>query len=133
MIPLNLRVVGATDPQTEGWGRVREPLFVLKPTCTICRFTRHHNEVSIVLVTLTGVVSACEKQGRMKPRILPSERREWQTLWACWALSLTITLLACPSASATRSQEPPLSAQSIADAARNARAQKSNSTAPPRV
>ena len=67
----------------------------------------------------------------MKPRILPSERSEWQSLGACWALSLTITFLALSAP--TPSQEPPQPAQSIADAARNARAQNSNSTASPRV
>ena len=84
-----------------------------------------------MLVTSTGVISACEKQGRMKPRILPSERTEWQSLGACWALSLTITFLALGAP--TPSQEPPQPAQSIADAARKARAQNLNFTAPPRV
>ncbi len=86
-----------------------------------------------MLVTLTGVVSACEKQGRMKPRILPSERVEWQMLRASWTMSVTITFLALAFGAPARSQEPSQPAQSIADAARNARAQKSYSTAPPRV
>jgi hypothetical protein len=67
----------------------------------------------------------------MKPRILPSERMEWQVLRASWAMSVTITYLALGAPA--RSQEPPQPAQSITDAARNARAQKSNSTAPSRV
>jgi len=54
----------------------------------------------------------------MKPRILPAG--------ASWAFSLTVTLLALGASA--RSQEPPPPAESIAEAARNAREQKSNST-----
>jgi len=69
----------------------------------------------------------------MKPPILTSERVEWQMLGVSRGLSLTITFLALALGAPTRSQEPPHPAQSIADAARNARTQKSNSTTPPRV
>jgi hypothetical protein len=48
-------------------------------------------------------------------------------------MSVTITFLALTLGATARSQEPPQPEQSIADAALNARAQKSNSTAPPRV
>lgn len=61
----------------------------------------------------------------MKPHILPPAPVTWQT-GASWALSLTITILALGASA--RSQEPPPPAESIAEAARNVREQKSNST-----
>lgn len=66
----------------------------------------------------------------MKPRILPSKLFGWQSFAASWPVSFLITLaLAAPA----RSQEPPPTAQSIADAARNTREQKSNSTKQPKI
>jgi hypothetical protein len=63
----------------------------------------------------------------------PSELLEWQPFGVCRAWSLTITFLALALGAPARSQEPPHPAKSIADAARNARAQKSNSTKNPKV
>jgi hypothetical protein len=57
----------------------------------------------------------------------PSELLERQPLGRSWAWSLTITFLAFVLGAPVRSQEPPHPAESIAEAARNAREQKSNS------
>lgn len=56
-----------------------------------------------------------------------------QPFGASWARSLTITFLALALGAALRSQEPPHPAESIADAARNAREHKSNSTKHPKI
>jgi hypothetical protein len=70
----------------------------------------------------------------MKARITPSELTGWQKLAVPWPLalsfaSLTFALGVLPA----RSQEPPHPAESIADAARNARERKSNPTTPPKI
>jgi hypothetical protein len=69
----------------------------------------------------------------MKPRILPAELVGWQTLEASWGLSLTIAFLALALGAPARSQEPPHRAESIAEAARNVRDHKSNSTNRPKI
>jgi hypothetical protein len=69
----------------------------------------------------------------MKPLILPSELVGWQTLEASWGLSLTVTFLALALGVPARSQEPPHPAESIAEAARNVREHKSNSTNHPKI
>jgi hypothetical protein len=69
----------------------------------------------------------------MKARIIPSELAGWQMLGPSWALSLSLTFLALALGVPARSQEPPHPAESIADAARNARERKSNSTMPPKI
>jgi len=62
-----------------------------------------------------------------------AERAGWQKLGAtCW-LSLSLTLLVPALGVTARSQEPPNPAQSVADAARNARDRKSNSPTPAKV
>ena len=69
----------------------------------------------------------------MKSRILPSEFLGWQTLLAPWASCLTIAFLSVAVAAPARSQQPPHPTESITEAARNAREQKSNSTNHPVV
>jgi hypothetical protein len=69
----------------------------------------------------------------MKPRIPPSELVGWQTVRTPWASCLTITFLSLAVAAPARSQQPSHPAESIAEAARNAREQKSNSTTRPIV
>ena len=56
-----------------------------------------------------------------------------QPFGALWARSLTITFLALALGTALRSQEPSHPAESIADAARNAREHRSNSTKRPKI
>jgi hypothetical protein len=63
----------------------------------------------------------------------PSELLEWQTFGASWRWSLTIAFLALALGIPARSQEPPHPAQSIVEAARNVREQKSNSTKHPKI
>ena len=63
----------------------------------------------------------------------PSEVLGEQPFVASWARSLTITFLAVALGTAWRSQEPSYPAESIADAARNAREHKSNSTKHPKI
>jgi hypothetical protein len=69
----------------------------------------------------------------MRPRIPLSELVKWQTLGASWALSVTVAILTLAVGEPVRSQEPTPPAESIADAARNARAHKSTSTKQPRI
>jgi hypothetical protein len=69
----------------------------------------------------------------MEPSILTSEFMGWKTLRAFCASCLTITFLAFGVSAPARSQQPPHPAESIAEAARNAREQKSNSTNRPIV
>jgi hypothetical protein len=69
----------------------------------------------------------------MKVRIDTAELAGWQKLGATWSLSLSLTLLAPAFGVIARSQEPPNPEQSVADAARNARERKSNSTTPAKV
>jgi hypothetical protein len=69
----------------------------------------------------------------MKLRILHSKLVGWQTFGSSWACSLAITFLALAVGAPARSQEPPLPAESIAEAARNVREQKSNSTNRPKI
>jgi len=71
------------------------------------------------------------KERRMKAHIIPSELAGWQMLGAPWPLSLGLTILALGAPA--RSQEPPHPAQSIVDAARNARERESTSTTPPKI
>lgn len=94
---------------------------------------RRYQSAGIVPVSSTGVVSGCEKEGRMKPLILHSELPGRQTPWAAWALSLTLTFLALALGAAVRSQEPAPSPGSLAEAARNAREHKSESTKPAKI
>jgi len=61
----------------------------------------------------------------------PPELLEWQTFGASRACSLAITFLAL--ATPMRSQEPPPPAESVAQAARNVREQKSNSMKHPKI
>ncbi|MGB9464193.1 MAG: hypothetical protein WBR10_03710 [Candidatus Acidiferrum sp.] len=63
----------------------------------------------------------------------PSELLGWQTFGASRAWSITITFLALALAAPVRSQEPPHPAESVAQAARNVREQKSNSIKHPKV
>jgi hypothetical protein len=63
----------------------------------------------------------------------PSELLNRQPFGASWAWLLTITFLALALGAPARSQEPPHPAESIAEAARNAREQKSNSMKHPKV
>jgi hypothetical protein len=69
----------------------------------------------------------------MKPRIPPSDLVGWQTVRTPWASCLTITFLSLAVAAPARAQQPSHPAESIAEAARNAREQKSNSTTRPIV
>ncbi len=63
----------------------------------------------------------------------PPELLQWQPFGASRAWSLTIMFLALALAAPVRSQEPPRSAESVAEAARNVREQKSNSMKHPKV
>jgi hypothetical protein len=64
----------------------------------------------------------------------PSELFGWQPLGVSWAWSLTgITFLALAFGPPARSQEPPHPAESVAEAARNAREHQSNSTKHPKI
>jgi hypothetical protein len=65
--------------------------------------------------------------------ILPSELAARQRLRSSWALSLAIACLAAVPAAPARSQSPPPPAQSIVEAARNAREQQSKSTTHPKI
>lgn len=69
----------------------------------------------------------------MKARIISSELSERQTPAASCALSLGLTLLVLALGVPARSQEPAKPAESIVDAALNARQRKSNSATPPVV
>jgi hypothetical protein len=70
----------------------------------------------------------------MKPRVLPSEFMRWQTLRVPRASCLTITFLSLAVAAPARSQQqPPHPVESVAEAAHNAREQKSNSKNQPVV
>ena len=69
----------------------------------------------------------------MKARIISSERSERQMPAAAWASSLSLTLLVLALGVPARSQEPAKPAESIVDAALNARQHKSNSATPPVV
>lgn len=57
----------------------------------------------------------------------------WQAFRLSWARSLTITFLALVLGAPAPSQAPPHPAESIAEAARNLRERKSNSTSHPRI
>lgn len=78
-------------------------------------------------------VACAEKECCMKVRIDTAELAGWQKLGATLSLSLSLTLLAPAFGVIARSQEPPNPAQSVADAARDARERKSNSTTPAKV
>jgi len=67
----------------------------------------------------------------MKARITLSSLAGHRIFAPSWSLSLILTFLAL--AVPARPQGPPPPAQSIADAARNAREHKSNSTTPPKI
>ncbi len=67
----------------------------------------------------------------MKARIISSELSERQMPAASWTLSLSLTLLVLALGVPARSQEPAKPAESIVDAALNARQRKSNSATPP--
>jgi hypothetical protein len=69
----------------------------------------------------------------VKTRIIYSELSERQMPAAAWALSLSLTLLVLALGVPARSQEPAKPAESIVDAALNARQHKSNSATPPVV
>src|SRR6266850_2526075 len=57
----------------------------------------------------------------------------WQAFRLSWARSLTITFLALVLGAPAPSQAPPHPAESIAEAARNLRERKSNSTSHPKI
>jgi hypothetical protein len=63
----------------------------------------------------------------------PSELLGWQPFGVSWVCSLTITVLGLALGPPAQSQEPPHPAESIAEAARNAREQKLNSTKHPKI
>jgi hypothetical protein len=67
----------------------------------------------------------------VKARIISSELSQRQMPAASWALSLSLTLLLLALGVLARSQEPAKPAESIVDAALNARQRKSNSATPP--
>jgi hypothetical protein len=69
----------------------------------------------------------------VKARIISSELSERQMPAPSWALSLSLTLLVLALGVPARSQEPAKPAESIVDAALNARQRKSNSATPPVV
>lgn len=78
--------------------------------------------------------AAREVRARLcSPTREPSELLGWQLFGVCWACSLTITVLAFAFGAAARSQEAPQPAQSVAEAARKVREQKSNSTKHPKI
>jgi hypothetical protein len=62
-----------------------------------------------------------------------SELLGWRALGTSWTRSLTITILALTLETPARCQEPPHPAESIAEAARNAREHKSNSANHPKI
>jgi hypothetical protein len=63
----------------------------------------------------------------------PSELLGWQPFGVSWVCSLTITVLALALGAPAQSQDPPHPAESIAEAARNVREQKLNSTKHPKI
>lgn len=63
----------------------------------------------------------------------PSELLGWQPFGLSWVCSLTIAVLVLPLGAPAKSQEPPHPAESIAQAARNVREQKLNSTKHPKI
>lgn len=63
----------------------------------------------------------------------PSELLGWQPIGVPWPCPLAITVLALALGAPTQSQEPPHPAESIAEAARNAREQKLNSKKHPKI
>ena len=63
----------------------------------------------------------------------PSELFKWRSFGRPSACSSAIAFLTLALGAAVRSQEPPRPAESVADAARNVREQKSNSTKPSKV
>ena len=63
----------------------------------------------------------------------PSELWGWQPFGVSWGCSLAITVLALMLGAPVRSQEPPHSAESIAEAARNVREHQSKSTKHPKI
>jgi hypothetical protein len=63
----------------------------------------------------------------------PSELLGWQPFGVSWVCSLTITVLVLSLGAPAQSQEPPHPAESIAQAARNVREQKLNSTKHPKI
>lgn len=69
----------------------------------------------------------------MKAHIILSEPAERQRLRPSWSLALSLVFLALVIGGPARSQEPPKPAESVVDAARNARQRQSNSAAPPVV
>ncbi len=69
----------------------------------------------------------------MKARMIPSKLADWQSLAASCASFLSLTFLAFALGAPARCQAPPNAAQSIADAARNARERQSNSPTPPKI
>jgi hypothetical protein len=69
----------------------------------------------------------------MKARTIASTLAERQMPRPSWALSLGLVFLVLALGVPVRSQEPPKPAESIVDAARNARQRKSNSATPPVV
>jgi len=83
-------------------------------------------------IALTGVACA-EKERRMKARMVHSEFGGWQLVGASWPLFLSLTFLAFSLGVPAQCQEPLHPAESIADAARNARERKSNSATPPKI
>jgi hypothetical protein len=72
-------------------------------------------------------VGSCSNTGE------PSELLGWQPFGVSWASSLTITVLALTLGAPAQSQEPPRPAESVAEAARKVREQKSNSTKHPKI
>jgi hypothetical protein len=64
---------------------------------------------------------------------VPGEKSGWRAWGTSWACPLISAFLALGLGNPARSQESPHPAGSIAEAARNARAQKSKSTKPPKV
>lgn len=63
----------------------------------------------------------------------PSELLGWRPFGVSWVSSLTVTVLVLTLGAPARSQEPPHPAQSIVDAARKAREQKSSSPRHPKI
>lgn len=62
-----------------------------------------------------------------------SELLGWQLFGVSWVCSLTITVLGLALGASAQSQEPPRPAESVAEAARNVREQKSHSMKHPKV
>lgn len=69
----------------------------------------------------------------MNAPIVPSELARRPMLRASWSLSLSLTFLTLALSVPARSQEPANPEESIADAARNARERKPNSTTPAKI